>query len=98
VNVRYTAPALADLAAILAYVATLSPLGAARIQRRIQRAIALVSIHPRIGRHTEDPLIRRLNASPYLSHFYEIADSEIIIHAVRHAARNPSGPPTSLQG
>ena len=29
---------------------------------------------------------------PYLI-FYEVADAEVIIHAVRHGARNPSGMP-----
>jgi toxin ParE1/3/4 len=29
---------------------------------------------------------------PYLV-FYEISETEIIIHAVRHAARDPSGMP-----
>jgi toxin ParE1/3/4 len=32
---------------------------------------------------------------PYLV-FYELTDTEIIIHAVRHAARNPSGMPGSV--
>ena len=31
---------------------------------------------------------------PYLI-FYEATDAEVIIHAVRHAARNPSGMPSA---
>jgi toxin ParE1/3/4 len=27
--------------------------------------------------------------------FYDVADDEILIHAIRHAARNPSGMPGS---
>jgi toxin ParE1/3/4 len=34
---------------------------------------------------------------PYLV-FYEATDAEIIIHAVRHAARDPSGMPGSASG
>jgi hypothetical protein len=33
---------------------------------------------------------------PYLI-FYETTEAEIIIHAVRHGARNPSGAPGSAQ-
>ncbi|MGH9806670.1 MAG: type II toxin-antitoxin system RelE/ParE family toxin [Terriglobia bacterium] len=31
---------------------------------------------------------------PYLV-FYEVTESEIVIHAVRHSARDPSGMPSS---
>jgi hypothetical protein len=43
---------------------------------------------------TADPTIRRLTTLPYpYLIFYEITDAEIIIHAVRHAARDPSSMP-----
>jgi plasmid stabilization system protein ParE len=45
---------------------------------------------------TEDPTIRRLATPPYpYLIFYEPADEEIIVHAIRHAARNPSDMPGS---
>ncbi len=95
-KIRYTSPALADLNSILAYISAHSPQGARRIQARIQMLIELLSTHPEIGVRTDDPTIRRLTAAPhpYLV-FYEVTGSEIIVHAVRHAARNPSSMPGS---
>ncbi len=51
-------------------------------------------MYPHIGTRTDDPTIRRMTALPY-PHliFYEATETEIIIHAVRHAARDPSGMP-----
>jgi plasmid stabilization system protein ParE len=95
-RLRYTLPALADLSAILDYIAAHSPQGAQRVQARIQALIELLVQHPRIGRRTNDPAIRRLTTTPYpYLVFYEITETEIIIHAVRHAARDPSGMPGS---
>jgi plasmid stabilization system protein ParE len=55
-----------------------------------------LSPHPYIGRRTNDPAIRRLTATPYrYVVFYEVTESEIIVHAVRHAARDPLGMPGS---
>jgi plasmid stabilization system protein ParE len=64
--------------------------------RRGYRLINLLLIHPDIGIHTDDPVIRRLAVVPYpYLIFYEVSETEIIIHAVRHAVRNPSGMPGS---
>ena len=94
VKLRYTLPALADLSSILDYVAAHSPQGARRIQARIQAIIDLLLIHPHIGTRTDDPVIRRLTTPPYpYLVFYEATEAEIIIHAVRHAVRDPSGMP-----
>lgn len=93
-RLRYTLPALAELEAILDYVASHSPQGAARIHARIDAAINLLCTHPRIGAQTDDPVIRRINTSPYpYLVFYEISGDEIIIHAVRHGARDPATMP-----
>jgi hypothetical protein len=52
--------------------------------------------HPNIRTRTSDPAIRRMTTTPYpYLVFFEAADTEIIIHAVRHAARDPSGMPGS---
>ena len=94
VRLRYTLPALADLDAILDYIAAHSPPGAKRIQARIQALIDLLLLHPYIGTRTDNPVIRRLATPPYpYVVFYEATENEIIIHAVRHQARNPSGMP-----
>jgi toxin ParE1/3/4 len=96
VKLRYTLPALADLGSILDYIATHSPHGAKRVQARIRAIIDLLLVHPNIGIRTDDRVIRRLTTPPYpYLVFYEVTETEIIIHAVRHAARNPSGMPGS---
>ena len=92
-KLRYTLPALlADLNSILDYISAHSPQGA----KRIQAVINLLSIQPHIGVRTADPVIRRLTTTPY-PHliFYEITETEIIVHAIRHGARDPSGMPGS---
>ena len=95
-RLRYTQPALADLDAILDYIAENSPQGARRVQGRIQAILNLLLSYPHIGVRTEDPTIRRINASPYpYLIFYEVTGDEIIIHALRHGARNPSSMPGS---
>jgi toxin ParE1/3/4 len=94
VKLRYTLPALADLTAILDYIAAHSPQGAQRVQARIQALIDLLLLHPLIGARTDNPVIRRLPTTPYpYLVFYEAAETEIIIHAVRHIAHDPSGMP-----
>ncbi len=93
-KLRYTLPALADLTAVLDDIAARSPQGARRVQARIQAIIDLLLLHPRIGTRTDDPAIRRMTATPYpYLVFYETTETEIIIHAVRHTARGPSGMP-----
>jgi plasmid stabilization system protein ParE len=96
VKLRYTLPALADLNSILDYIAAHSPQGAKRVQSRLQAIIGLLLSHPEIGARTDDPAIRRLTTPPYpYLVFYEIGETEVIIHAVCHAAREPSGMPGS---
>ncbi len=93
-RLRYTLPALADLEAVLDYIAARSPPGARHVQTRIQTVIALLTQHPFIGTRTDDPAIRRMTTAPYpYLVFYEATDAELIVHAVRHAARDPSGMP-----
>jgi plasmid stabilization system protein ParE len=94
VKLCYTTPALADLNTILDYIAVHSPQCARRVQARIQAIIDLLLLYPDIGTRTNDPTIRRMTALPYpYLIFYEPTETEIIIHAVRHAARDPAGMP-----
>jgi len=96
-KLRYTLPALADLNTILDYIAAQSPGAAPRVQARMQTVIDLPLLHPQIGRRTNDAAIRRITTMPYpYLVFYEATETEIIIHAVRHAARHPSGMPGSV--
>jgi toxin ParE1/3/4 len=56
--------------------------------------IELLRLYPQIGARTDDPAIRRMVARPYpYLIFYEVSDEEVVIHGVRHGARNPSGMP-----
>ena len=90
-SVRYTLPALAELDAILDYLAARSPQGAVRVQSRIRTLVDLLPSHPLIGTKTDDPTIRRLIVRPYpYLLFCESGQDGIIVHSVRHAAREPS--------
>jgi plasmid stabilization system protein ParE len=55
VRLHYTAPALADLDAILDYIAAQSPQGAKRVQARLRSIIELLTTYPRIGTLTTIP-------------------------------------------
>jgi toxin ParE1/3/4 len=95
-RLRYTLPALADLATILDYIADRSPQGAGRVQARIRSLTELLQRYPLAGAVTEDPTVRRIATTPYpYLIFYEATDDEVIIHAVRHGARDPSNNPGS---
>lgn len=93
-KIRYTRPALADLEAILDYLAEKSPQGARLVRGRIRQVVNLIAAYPSIGRSTDEMSIRRqvVPSSPYLI-FYEIGDKEVIVHAVRHSARDPEAMP-----
>jgi toxin ParE1/3/4 len=96
VKLRYTLPALADLASTLDYIAAQSPQGARRVQARIKMIIDLLLQHPYIGTRTDDPTIRRMATVPYpYLIFYEATGEELIVHAIRHMARDPSSMPGS---
>jgi toxin ParE1/3/4 len=96
VRLRYTGPALADLNSILDYITEQSPRTAIRVQARIRAIIELVRNHPAISERTSDPDIRRMPVTPYrYLVFYEVGDDEIIVHAVRHGARDRSDSPGS---
>jgi plasmid stabilization system protein ParE len=69
---------------------------AERIHARIRAVIDLLLQYPLAGVATDDPTIRRMTITPYpYLIFYEATNDEIIIHAVRHGARDPSNNPGS---
>jgi plasmid stabilization system protein ParE len=94
VKLRYTHLALADLQNILDYIATSSPQSAQRVQRRLRQITDLLLSFPEAGIRMADPAIRRQTAHPYpFFIFYEITADDIVIHAIRHSARDPSRMP-----
>jgi plasmid stabilization system protein ParE len=93
-KLRFTRPALADLENILDYIAEHSPQGADRVHTRIHAIFDLIAQYPHIGAQTDDPVIRRAATAPYpYLVFYEVGDQDIIVHAVRHGARDPKSMP-----
>ncbi|MDV2984386.1 UNVERIFIED_CONTAM: type II toxin-antitoxin system RelE/ParE family toxin [Methylobacteriaceae bacterium AG10] len=93
-RLRYTPDAAAELDAVQAYIAERSPQGARRVQRRSRTVIDLLLEHPRSGRPTSLPRMRRIVATPYpYLIFYEASEDDLIILGIRHAARDPASMP-----
>jgi plasmid stabilization system protein ParE len=90
--VRYTLPAFGELERILSYLEARSPSGARNVRVRIEAVTRLVAANPYAGRRTRRGYRIPTWPYPYLI-FYELAGSEIIIHAVRHDARHPGAMP-----
>jgi toxin ParE1/3/4 len=97
VSVRYTLPALADLEQLIGYIAQRSPQAAQRVLREIRDTERRIEQFPRAGRTTTRPMIRRIKVPrrPYLV-FYQPMENGIIVHAVRHGARDPATMPEGL--
>ena len=56
----------------------------------------LLAQFPLTGSPTRLAWLRRMTTTPYpYLIFYEVTDEEVIIHAVRHSARDPSSMPES---
>ncbi len=89
-RVRLARPAFEDLAAILDYLAQRSPQAAEDLASRVDRLLAQLAEQPGMGVRTDDPGVRRLvlRPYPYLA-FYEVGEAEVVILAIRHAARDP---------
>jgi len=92
VKLRYTRPARLELELILEHPSVHSPQGAAKVHARIRAVTELLLRHPHIGVATDDPVIRRatLNPYPYVI-FYEPSGDEMVVHSIRHGARNSGG-------
>jgi toxin ParE1/3/4 len=85
-KLRYERGALADLDEIFAYIAADNPEAAARLVERIERVAARIAAIPYIGDATRWPGFRHFSVSNYLI-VYEVAGDAVIIHYVRHGAR-----------
>lgn len=87
-RVRYSGPAAVELTELLDYITERSPQGAGRVLRRIQEVERHISRFPRLGTKTHDPALRAMFTSPYpYVILYEERQGEILIHRIRHAAR-----------
>jgi addiction module RelE/StbE family toxin len=87
-KLRYTRRALREFDFILDYIAEQSPQGAQSVYARVQSIVDILRIYPLIGARTDGPAIRRLTTTPYpYLVFYEVAEDEVVIHSIRHAAR-----------
>lgn len=95
-RLRYAPTALAELDELLDYLSERSPQGARRVGAAIRRAEQDLVDHPHIGQLTtaRPPAVRRylLHPFPYVL-FYETSDAEVLVIAVRHAARDPASMP-----
>jgi toxin ParE1/3/4 len=88
VRLRYTAPAAAQLAAILDYIAGHSPEGARRVLLRIKKVERHIARFPRLGSPTLDPSLRAMLTLPYpYVILYEEPPEAVIVHHIRHTAR-----------
>ena len=95
VRLRYTLPALADLSAILDYIAAHSPQRARRVQARIKALTDLLLVHPHWPPHEQSGYPPDDHGALRLSGFLR-GDADRDHHpAVRHAARDPSDMPGS---
>ncbi|HEY4835431.1 MAG TPA: type II toxin-antitoxin system RelE/ParE family toxin [Bradyrhizobium sp.] len=89
-KLRYTPRGAAELDQVLGYIETRSPQGALHVKRRIQVIMDLLLRHPHAGQLTSKNRLRRMVVSPYpYVVFYHATEDEIVIHGVRHSARNP---------
>ncbi|WGD31922.1 type II toxin-antitoxin system RelE/ParE family toxin [Ancylobacter sp. WKF20] len=93
-RLRYTHSALADIRQLAEYVGAHSPQSARRVSQRLRALIEHLPAQPLLGQRTDHPAIRRLTAWPYpYLIFYEVTQDDVIVHAVRHARRDPASMP-----
>ncbi len=85
-KLRFERGALADLDEIFAYIAKDSHKAAAQLVARIEQATAEIAERPHLGATTRNPKFRRFPVGNYLI-VYEVEQSEVIVHFVRHGAR-----------
>ena len=93
-KLRLTTRAAAELDDILTYIASRSPSGARRVQRRLQATFTAIERNPGLGRRTSNARLRRIGATPYpYLVFYEWTADEVVVIGIRHGARDPASMP-----
>ena len=92
-KLRYSRRAVSDLVAIADYIRERNPKAAEAVEQRIRSSINQLTMFPFSGRPTDDPTIRMfpIVRYPYLV-FYEVSESEIVVHHIRHGRRRPADP------
>jgi toxin ParE1/3/4 len=90
VKIRYAPRARGDLTDILAYLDEHSPHGARTVKRAINKAIALIGRHPKLGRlsNVGETRVFPVGRYPYLI-YWSIEAGEVWIVHIRHARRRP---------
>lgn len=93
-RLRFTKRAARDLESVLDYIAAHSPSGGTSVQTRIKSVLDMLANYPRAGAQSTHPRLRRLIVNPYpYVIYYEVTTDEVIVHGVRHVARDPRGRP-----
>ena len=87
-KVRYTETALAELDRIFAYIAKENAQAATVVIDRVERTVSRIGEFPNLGHATDEAGVRvmPIGRFPYLI-FYFVANNEVAILHVRHAAR-----------
>jgi toxin ParE1/3/4 len=90
VSVRFTPKGFREFEEIYAYLSAHSPKGAASVMGRLEELTSTLAQHPEIGVRTNSRRLRRLLVQPYPYFiFYRVSQGDVVIHGVRHAARDP---------
>jgi plasmid stabilization system protein ParE len=89
-RVRYTATASRELDEAIGFLREFAPSIAARFADEIDKAIAELVEYPYSAQQTAMEQVRRKYVRRFrYSIFYSVADDEIVILHIRHAARRP---------
>ncbi|WP_119940044.1 type II toxin-antitoxin system RelE/ParE family toxin [Neorhizobium sp. NCHU2750] len=87
------APSFARTGRGLGYLAGQSPQAAQRVGQRIREVLDRLCQHPSSGIKTDHMNMRRIVASPYPYIIFYLAEGDIVVVGVRHAARDPETMP-----
>jgi toxin ParE1/3/4 len=91
-KVHYTDSALAEIDAILSYIAKDNPLAAEEVAAVLRVTIARLSEYPRLAIETNVPDVHMAPVLPYrYIIFYSLNRDAIVIRNVLHAARERPG-------
>jgi toxin ParE1/3/4 len=87
-NVRWTRPAVQDLASIVRYIRRDNPAAARRIRASVAAAVSKLTSREDRGRKGEVLGTRELVFHPWpFIAVYEIANEEVLILRIRHASQ-----------